>query len=884
MHIIRFIIIMVWVQLGAYQVLLAQHRVNGCEVVTGIQAFHHADMEVKAGANFINNGTVYYSGVSSLINHGGFSELGSCPAQYTDPCTLGAGSSGVNIFDNTTASTTISGSEPLRMFDVSLNRNILLNNEWQIAGTFDWMSGLITTSRDNTDQFVLFLQGSVLTDFNDDAHVHGYAAWNGSGSFTFPIGDGTKRGLATIIGTCGTVFKAAYFDASPDDATLPAGAPFSRTALQSGLREISDWEYWDIDGNDSTHITLNFDPSSHLAEFSDNLSDLVIVGWNGTQWISLGNIANGGELATGGYVTSNKVIPNDYFAYTFGIYCPEFLSGAIEITGETICYAGTPAAIGSETAASGGDNNISYSWRSSADNYTADIPDATSATYTPPAGLTATTSYRRYANDGACSTTPTVSTGTWTVTVLPAPALTCPADFTAGTASNGGGDCTGSASWNHPVETAGACTPVQLRLSINGGTPFVVSAGTNYNTAFPKGEHALTYTISDGQANTASCNFTVTIEDNEQPTLTCVPSASPVLNGQSSLTLTAEDLVISLGDNCGSVQTIITPPVLSSAQFGQVIPVQVMVFDEAENVSVCTVPVSMQGVPPGWRHTSGSVGDCASTADYAYSTGTWTATAVSCRNNSPFQQDALMFAQYALCGDGSITAQVSGLSGGAAFAGIMMRESNAVGAKKVQLMINRSSNIARREVRYTSGGQAFPAEFSSPATRTWLRIERIGHNFRAYTSMDGLSWWYVMNVHVPMNSCIEMGLVLTNMLSGVQSTATYAHVSVTGSGGAPQVTLPGDAMDQLMGDALDVQVYPNPTEGDVRVDITGQEARAVSLLVYDMHGRLMHRQEAAGERISTGLDVRTFPKGVYTMVVMAEGLAPQTRRVVVAGQ
>jgi hypothetical protein len=97
---------------------------------------------------------------------------------------------------------------------------------------------------------------------------------------------------------------------------------------------------------------------------------------------------------------------------------PTFTSGAISTTGETILSGGTPTTtIGSVTGASGGDNAILYSWRSSADNYTAAIPGATSATYLPPAGLTATTSYRRYTKDGTCNTTPTVSSGTWMVAV-----------------------------------------------------------------------------------------------------------------------------------------------------------------------------------------------------------------------------------------------------------------------------------------------------------------------------------------------------------------------------------------------------------------------------------------------------------------------------------
>ena len=103
---------------------------------------------------------------------------------------------------------------------------------------------------------------------------------------------------------------------------------------------------------------------------------------------------------------------------------PVFTAGAISTTGETICNGGTPSQIGSTTLASGGDGTITYSWRSSADGYASAISGATSSTYTPPAGLTTTTSYMRYANDGTCNTTPTASTGTWTVTVWP--------QFTAG--------------------------------------------------------------------------------------------------------------------------------------------------------------------------------------------------------------------------------------------------------------------------------------------------------------------------------------------------------------------------------------------------------------------------------------------------------------------
>jgi len=99
----------------------------------------------------------------------------------------------------------------------------------------------------------------------------------------------------------------------------------------------------------------------------------------------------------------------------------QFTPGSILTTGQTICNGGTPTVIGNNVSASGGDETITYSWRSSADSYAAAIGGATSSTYTPPTGLTTTTSYRRYAKDGTCNTTPEVSTGTWTVTVQSVP-------------------------------------------------------------------------------------------------------------------------------------------------------------------------------------------------------------------------------------------------------------------------------------------------------------------------------------------------------------------------------------------------------------------------------------------------------------------------------
>lgn len=853
--------------------LWAQHRISGCELVKGTQTIYWPELEVKSGGHLINAGTIHYKGVTKLINDGGFAEQGNCMADYSSTCSQSAGSSGDNHFDQSVASTTISGSMPVRMLQVTLDRAIELDNEWQLAGTLTWTSGMITTPRAEPAKYLHFLSGSSFSEATASRHVDGYAAWSGGSELTMPIGSGSKLGRLGLTGTCGVVYKAAYFNGNPSAATLPLGAPFSGTSLEAGLLHVSSVEYWDVDGIAPTKLTLHFDEDSGLSALAGSLSELVIAGWDGMQWVNLGNTATTGTLMGTGSITSETLTPDEYQAYTFGYYCPPFTSGAISTTGETICYGGTAVEIGSVTPASGGDGHIEYSWRSSADNFATAIVGATGASYTPASGLTETTSYRRYAADGACNTTPEVSMGEWTVTVSPHPGIVCPADMLVHTSSDGMGDCTGLASWHHPMELAGACAPLMLSLQIEDEPVQTVTPGASFSAHLSVGLYTLDYMLSDAGGNTATCSFTIAVADDEQPVLHCVTGYEATLNGESSVALLFSDLG-SVSDNCIDVQTMVSPSVLTTAQFGQLVPVQVMAVDASGNSSVCIVPVTLRGTPPGWRHTSGSVGpNCASSLSYDLTSGVWTATATNCNYGSPYQQDAMMFAQRTLCGDGSITAHLSGLHGASAFAGLIMRESNAVGSRKVQLMVNRNSNLARREIRYQTGEQAFPSDFSNPASRSWLRIVRTGHIFRGYTSSDGISWWFVMQVHVPMNSCIELGMVLTNMQTGVTSTATFAGVQVVGSGGAPTAVTVGGAMATDM----EVRIYPNPATTELVVELPELEGiSAYALELYDMRGLLQMRRD--GEQV---IDVRALPAGVYVLRVISEGRPELIRRVVI---
>ena len=410
-------------------VLSAQHVVTGCEAVIGSQTFLEPTFEVTATGSFINPGTAYFSGVTTFTNDGGISEQveSDCIADYRNPCNFMPGVSGANFFDNYVAATTINGTSPLRMYAATIDRNIQLNNEWQILNAFTFTSGLVTTDRSDPSHFLHFRSGSSVINADSDSHVNGYAGWSGTGAFLLPVGDGTKQMPVTVTGDCSSVFKAAYFSVDPDLATLPIGAPFSTESRPAGIR-VSQKDYWDIHGATATPITLSFDADSDWDLIAANISQLVILGWNGTAWVNLGQTGSTGTLTGAGAVTCAPVTPDDYSAFTLGAKVVS---------------------------------------------------------------------------------------------------VTCPADVTRSTDEEMDNNCSVSESLNHPTADSG--DPVTLSIAFTAGTPApagtlptggTVTEGGNDEYEFGVGETIVTYTADDQNGITGSCSFTVTVNDNEQPTIT----------------------------------------------------------------------------------------------------------------------------------------------------------------------------------------------------------------------------------------------------------------------------------------------------------------------------------------------------------------------------
>jgi hypothetical protein len=206
------------------------------------------------------------------------------------------------------------------------------------------------------------------------------------------------------------------------------------------------------------------------------------------------------------------------------------------------------------------------------------------------------------------------NTGTCTATVTVvdniAPAITCPANSST---SADPGLCTAVVTYATPSGTDN-CTPTTT-----------LTSGLASGAAFPLGTTTNTFTVTDGASNTATCAFTVTVVDNQGPTITC-PSNSSLNNDAGNCTAVATYATPVGADNCSGATTVQTVGLASGAAF----PVGTttntfVVTDGAANTATCSFTVTVADAEaPTWSAcpSNMTVGTNSGTCD---ATVTWTA-------------------------------------------------------------------------------------------------------------------------------------------------------------------------------------------------------------------------------------------------------------------
>ncbi len=413
-----------------------------------------------------------------------------------------------------------------------------------------------------------------------------------------------------------------------------------------------------------------------------------------------------------------------------------------------------------------------------------------------------------------------------------------------------------------------------LTYAISG--PVSQSNSTGVFAGLPDGNYTILVTDNGTGNCTATASVTVAAGIDQTPPVAVCKNTIVTLDATGNYTLTSDDVFDqgASSDNCGVVNLIgKSLESVTCAQLGQTIPVTVNVNDGNGNTSSCIAQITVQqgaALPAGFTGENIGNANGANTFE-SCSAGKFTLTASGFSTSS---SDVQRFVSRQLCGSGEIIAHVASVSGGG-WAGITLRETTAPGSKKVALKTQFSNNI-RREIRTATNGAVNSLNFFRPQD-TWLRLVRSGNNFSGYTSLDGMNWNFAFSTTVAMSGCIRVGLFSESTNVNTTTTAVFDQVTVTGA--AVPLVAPGAG--QVAYEMPDFQVYPNPTTGEVRLDLSAFTSHTVHLEVRNAQGQLQQTLELNPlSNTSEKLDFSTFLPGIYTIVAKSSGWPVVAKRVV----
>ncbi|MCM4165165.1 hypothetical protein DHC50_16325 [Arenibacter sp. A80] len=177
----------------------------------------------------------------------------------------------------------------------------------------------------------------------------------------------------------------------------------------------------------------------------------------------------------------------------------------------------------------------------------------------------------------------------WTVTVTiqednEDPEITCLGDISM---SNENGQCGAVVNYIAPVGTDNAT-----------GATTILAQGLGSGAFFPVGTTTEVYTVTDASGNTASCSFTVTVLDSENPIINC-PQDIVVQVEEGVSAAIVEFSTPLFGDNCPNASIQQTQGLASGSNFPLGTTINIFeVTDAAGNDQTCSFNVTIETIAP----------------------------------------------------------------------------------------------------------------------------------------------------------------------------------------------------------------------------------------------------------------------------------------------
>ncbi|AEV33046.1 HYR domain-containing protein [Owenweeksia hongkongensis DSM 17368] len=347
----------------------------------------------------------------------------------------------------------------------------------------------------------------------------------------------------------------------------------------------------------------------------------------------------------------------------------------------------------------------------------------------------------------------------------------------------------------------------------------VISSSHASGSVFPIGTTTVTFTATDGANNVTTASFTVTVEDKQSPIISSMPANDTV--GSCGATYTYAMPVAT--DNCSNVSVVQTSGLPSGSIFPAGITVNTFKISDA-NGNDTVVSFTLVVVPQGMPNLPSLLEICA---------------------NMPAVE--LSFGQNMVwSGKGIIAA-------GTQF------DPAAAGAGRHQLSYVFTDGMGC-DVSGSISVTVLPQPIKPVVSRIGSTTLSTG-NYNTYQ-------WYRDGVLIPgatnQNYAYNLGGNYQVMVTNNSGCENYSHGMVVGQAGG------GIGIEEnLFGD---LDLYPNPSNGVITIDINRNELEELSLVIFNTAGKMVYElTEQTSYEGKLSIDLSHLPDATYMLRITSGG-------------
>jgi hypothetical protein len=420
------------------------------------------------------------------------------------------------------------------------------------------------------------------------------------------------------------------------------------------------------------------------------------------------------------------------------------------------------------------------------------------------------------------------------------PAITCPQNVEK---SNDAGVC--GAVVNYTVTVEDIC----------GGAVLQQTAGLASGSTFPIGTTVNTYLATDANGNTATCSFTVKINDTEKPTISC-PGNIVTLNDAATCGIVVNYPAISFHDNC-----TVTLQQTAGLPSGSTFPIGTttntfVATDASGNTATCSFDVTVN------YHTS--------------SFGPVTVFAGVTNSDDNGRRIDLLAELYL---NGNPIGSAGTLSNVQVSGNTLNNCSKFLVPLNVSNVIYTPSDLLELKisVRRVGGTGNF-------GVRLWYNADSINNSSRGFSRMRKLTPEGPAGNYFNLRNSFKLDPAAGN--AGISSTLTattsYQSFGTWSTTAVPHCAIPTvtknsqqvqDVTQEIT--ALQVKVAPNPSTDHFNLYISSNNNLPVTIRVSDAYGRLISQQATISSNSYTQIGSELM-NGLY----IAEIIQGKERRVV----